>query len=306
MKYFLLCFKLFILFYSNMFRTTRPELGLQMLHQLMNLQDVDLMKKISLEFSNALIKLSYIRHASIFHGLLPWPMNFPKIQSAGYPWSYRKIEEGMLLLKLTGKGREILNDAAKTYLDQKRNTPNPTVQTEEEQIPENNDGEPTSVEEQAQQDDAVEEQVVVEDHAQAANLLEHEQDEADNDQQSDVPQGEVPPLSCICPFKSLIAYLSNDNIGVEHLKKIESGCVDIIMGDLHSIITNYRSFFESCIYIAKDIHMDEAAAQIRRILDGIPDKLDQIATRPTRRINDPLIELNASLERLLSQAPSNN
>ena len=160
----------------------------------------------------------------------------------------------MFLLNEVDKGLQMLNSAAETYLSQKKNEP-PADQTE--RIPQTkDDGEPASVEEDQtmKSDDAVQEQ---EDGA--ANKMEPEQ--YDDDQWEDISSDEESEIKCSCPFKSLAGHLSNDKIAAEHLKKIESGCLNFAGRDLHSIITTYRSFFKSSMFIANAIHMEEAANQ---------------------------------------------
>ena len=213
-------------------------------------------RHVDMRESNVLIRAYYTKHASIYQGLLPWLFEFPKIQSAGYPWTYQKIEKGLLLLEEISKGHGLLKEATAFYVGNKKAEQLTDISSSSE---ENSFTSVSSIEEIEKLTD---------------NIDESEDEWIDILQEK---EGKAIEIRCTCPFKSLVGYLSNDNIAVEHLKKIESGCVDIVMGDLHSIIANYRSFFESCIYIAKDIHMDEAAEQIRRILDGIPEKLAQIA-----------------------------
>ena len=253
----------------------------QALHQLKNLQDLSLKQKIELEMKNTLIKVAYMKHAAVFHGLLPWLSKFPRIQSsAGYPWSYRKIAEGMLLLKEMEKGQQLLSKAVRTFLLQKKNTSNSTVPAEGQHIPEKKDGEPVEHPNQQPEDVAGEQ-------AEASESL-----------------WDFRYMDGIFPlFKSLRKHFKrNDNVAVDHLKKILLGCKDIDEGDLHNIITHYRMFFESCIFIASALQLEEAADQIRRLLDGIPDKLDQIAARPSHETN-PVNDLNAFLERSLALDP---
>ncbi len=87
------------------------------------------------------------------------------------------------------------------------------------------------------------------------------------------------PFSCSCTFNALKIDLANDEIAIDHLKKMNFGCECIFHGDLYSITTNYQAILGSYVYIAKAIQMDETADQITQILAEIPGKLAQFSAQ---------------------------
>lgn len=109
------------------------------------------------------------------------------------------------------------------------------------------------------------------------------------------------PFRCTSVFRFLKQHLTNDEITIDHLKKLYPGCQDVVQRDLHNIITNYRVILEGYALIAKIcLEMNEIFDQIIHILADIPEKLIQMVAQPIGD-GDPAKELAEFLRLLLIQ-----
>lgn len=99
-------------------------------------------------------------------------------------------------------------------------------------------------------------------------------------------EDDVLQIECTCNFISLAQYLNEDPVALEHLKIMETTCLDAVNGNLYAIICNYRSVLEGYIYIAKAINLEEVADAVKvDILDKIPEGMEQFARMDEREIS---------------------
>lgn len=188
------------------------------------------------------IELCYRKFAA--DGPMAPTLLWPKIQSAGQPWTSAKIKTGIFLLKQLDQAQKLLNTATKSFINQK--SANSYNNEEEEGEVVNDDGD--------------EEWIDVSSDEDASDSELEDEEENENG----------------CKFLSLSKYLNNDAVAQENLQKLESISTDMRNGDLLNIINEYQPAFEGFLYIAKAIQMEKYLEEIQKVSDEIPEELAKI------------------------------